>query len=494
MTEIKTEHFKQAASSALNDEHLHGALRNLQNRIGKGALASYKTLPEGEGLRQVGRTIRRRTIAQLDHVLETLAANVEKRGGHVFFAQDAAEATAYCRRVAQKHQVKRVVKGKSMLSEEIGLNPALEEDGIEVVETDLGEYIIQLAGDSPSHIIAPAIHMTRQDIGRLFEEKLGTPYTEDPPELTLIARKTLREKFLHADMGISGGNIACAETGQVALVSNEGNIRMASTLPKVHIALIGMEKVAATLYDHHVVLRLLTRGAAAQNMSTYVSYVGGPRGNDEADGPEEFHLVIVDNGRMRILADPEFREILHCIKCGGCLNICPVYAKVGGHSYGFPYCGPIGTVAAPLLSGVNRAKDLIFGETLCGACRDICPVGNDLPRMILALRFKLAQGDQAWDVTPTSQGERLGYAAWAGLVRSHTGFTLAAKAAGAGQRLLPQKDGAISTLPPPLNGWTFGRDIRLLAKDPFSVRFRRMRATSCCRPNAEPNTKEENRD
>ncbi len=494
MSEIQTEHFKQAATAALDDDHLHGALRNLQNRIGKGALASYKTLPEGEGLRQVGRAIRRRIIENLDQVLETLAINVEKRGGHIFFAKDAAEAVAYCRSVAQKHNVKSVVKGKSMLSEEIGLNPAFESDGIEVVETDLGEYIIQLAGQNPSHIIAPAIHMTRQDIGRLFEEKLGTTYTEDPPQLTLMARKALREKFLNADMGISGGNIGCAETGQVALVSNEGNIRMASTLPKVHIAMIGMEKVAETLYDHHIMLRLLTRGAAAQNMSTYVSYVGGPRGEHDVDGPEEFHLVIVDNGRSRILADPEFREVLHCIKCGGCLNICPVYAKVGGHSYGFPYCGPIGAVAAPLLSGINRAKDIVFGDTLCGACRDICPVGNDLPRMLLSLRFKLAQGDEAWDVTPVSQAERLGYAAWAGLVRTRTGFTVAAKAAEAGQRLLPHKDGALSALPPPLSGWTQGRDIRTIAKEPFSVRYRKMRAQRCCRPNASADPKEKNND
>lgn len=283
-----------------------------------------------------------------------------------------------------------------MVTGEIGLNPAFENRGIEVNETDLGEYIVQLAGEKPSHIIAPAAHKTRQQVGRLFEQKLGVPYTEDPPELTRIARKALREKFLTADMGISGCNLACAETGHMTVVSNEGNIRMAITLPKVHVAIMGMERVVPNLEDHDILFRLLSRGAAAQKLGGYVSYIGGPGGPEFPDGLEEFHLVILDNGRSRILADPKFREILCCIRCSACLNACPVYGKIGGHSYDSTYCGPIGAVLTPLMEGMNQAKDLCLGESLCGACKQACSVNIDLPRMLLELRYRLAYGDDQW--------------------------------------------------------------------------------------------------
>ena len=330
----------------------------------------------------------------------------------MFFAGDAKDAANYCLETARRHEVKLAVKGKSMVSEEIGLNTTLMENGIDVAETDLGEYIIQLAGQRPSHIIAPAIHKTRTDIGQLFTDKIGIPYTDDPPSLTRAARKALRQKFLDAGIGFSGCNIACAETGHIVTVSNEGNIRMSTTMPKVHVAIMGMERVAAQLEDHDILLRLLCRGAAAQNMGTYVSYIGGPRQANQVDGPDEFHLVILDNGRSRILADEEFREMLCCIRCAACLNVCPVYGKIGGHSYGHPYSGPVGAVVMPLLAGINEAKDLCQGETLCGACQDACPVNIDIPRMLLALRTKLAEGDTAWDVSPSSRPEKLFYQMW----------------------------------------------------------------------------------
>ncbi|HSO18081.1 MAG TPA: LutB/LldF family L-lactate oxidation iron-sulfur protein, partial [Desulfosarcina sp.] len=406
MADIQTEAYVARARQAVRDDHLHQALTGLQDRLGKGALAAYRKLPEGPELRHIAHRIREEDMAHLDVLLESLADKIEKRGGHVYFAETAKDAVDYCLDIAKRNGVKRVVKGKSMLSEEIAINPALEAAGITPVETDLGEYIVQLAGEHPSHIIAPAIHMTRDQVGRLFTEKLGIAYTDDPPTLTRAARIALREKFLAADMGLSGCNIACAETGHITTLSNEGNIRMATTLPKIHMAFMGMERITARLESHDILLRLLSRGAAAQTMAGYVSYIGGPAPAGQTDGPEEFHLVILDNGRSRILADPEFREILCCIRCGGCLNACPVYAKIGGHAYGYPYCGPIGAVVTPLLVGVNRAKDLCQGETLCGACRDLCPVAIDQPRMLIALRANLADGDPAWGVARESIVEK----------------------------------------------------------------------------------------
>ncbi|CAG0984190.1 partial Lactate utilization protein B, partial [Anaerolineae bacterium] len=376
---------------------------------------------------------------------------------------------------ARRNNVRLVVKGKSMVSEEIGLNPALEAAGIEVVETDLGEYIIQLAGETPSHIIAPAIHKNRQDIADLFVQKLGIRRTTDPPALTQAARKALREKFLAADMGTSGVNMACAETGHITTVSNEGNIRMATTMPRVHVALMGMERIVARLDEYEIILRLLCRGAAAQTMGTYASYIGGPRRPGESDGPDEFHLVVIDNGRRRILADPQFREMLCCIRCAACLNVCPVYGKIGGHSYGFAYSGPVGAVVTPLLTGINRAKDLCCGETLCGACKDACSMNIDLPRMLLALREKLAYGDADWQVEPASRAEGLAYRGWSWLIRNRRIYELGLKLAAAGQQLLPQKKGMLRRLPPPVQGWTQSRDLHPLAEETFMERWRRTR-------------------
>ena len=408
-----TERYRETAAKALSDPILKQALKGLQDRLGKGALEAYRHLPEGEGLRHLAHDIRMNHVEHLDVLLDTLSRNIEARGGKVFFASDAASAAEYVVQLARRQGVRSVVKGKSMTSEEVGINAALEAEGIEVTETDLGEFIIQLAGESPSHIIAPAIHKTRQDIGRLFESKLGIPFTDDPPTLTRAARNHLRARFLSADMGITGCNLACAETGQIALVSNEGNIRMATTLPRIHVAIMGMERVCATIDEQLLLLRLLSRGASAQKMGGYVSFLAGPRREGFYDGPEEFHVIVLDNGRSRILADPVFREVLCCIRCGGCLNVCPVYARIGGHSYGYAYCGPIGAVVTPLLTDIERSKHLFCGETLCGACKDVCPVAVDLPRMLLALRQVLAEGSPRWNVRPKPSFERFGYDIWA---------------------------------------------------------------------------------
>ena len=467
MAEINTESYKQNAAKAIKDTGLQDALSSVQNRLGPATALAYKNLPEGLGLRAKAHEIREFAINNLDVLLEILVAKIQDRGGKVFFAKDADQATAYCLKVARKNRVKMVVKGKSMVTEEIGLNKILEANQIEVNETDLGEYIIQLAGESPSHIIAPAIHKTRKEVAKLFTEELGIPYCEDPPILTQAARKALRKKFLEADMGLSGCNLACAETGHITTVSNEGNIRMSTTMPKVHMAFMGMERVVARLEDHDVLFRLLSRGAAAQNMAGYVSYIGGPRTANQLDGPEEFHLVILDNGRSRILADPEFREVLYCIRCAACLNVCPAYGKIGGHTYGYPYSGPIGAVITPLLTGINRAKDLSMGEPLCGACKKACPVDIDLPRMLLALRAKLADGDSKWMVTRASRMEKLLFRIWSLWIRNRILYDLVLKAGTILQRLLPGQNGMITQMPFGLKGWTQSRNLVPLAEINF---------------------------
>lgn len=465
--------YRELAAGAVKDSQLHRALGKMRDKVGRNAVNLYNQIAPGQDSRRAAKAVRGRIVDNLDVVLETLAENIRARGGQVFLADTGADAVEYCLQVARRHQVRRVVKGKSMLSEEICLNPALEAAGIETVETDLGEYIVQLKGEAPSHIIAPAIHYTRDQVGALFAEKLGEPYTDDPPSLTAMARKALREKMLTADMGISGGNTACAETGHVTIVSNEGNIRMTSTMPRVHVVLLGIEKIAATLEDHDILLRMLTRAAAGQKISTYISYVGGPRLPEEPDGPEEFHLVLVDNGRSRILADPDFREVLHCVRCGGCLNVCPVYLNIGGHSYGSPYCGPIGAVFTPLTRGIGECSHLCQGETLCGACKQVCPVDNDLPRMLSLLRAKLADGDPKWDVRPQSRAAKLAFGAWSAVMSRRRLYDALLGLARLGQRLLPRRNGWITKLPGPLGGWTRGRDFPPLAAESFGERWAR---------------------
>jgi L-lactate dehydrogenase complex protein LldF len=471
MSEIFIADYISEAKRALKNQVLQAALADLQHRFGRGTALAYQQLPEGPDLRLKAHEIRKNAIENLDVVLETLAANVRKNGGHVFFAQDSRAAMEYCLATARKHNARLAVKGKSMVSEEIGLNTALLENGIDVAETDLGEYIIQLAGERPSHIIAPAIHKSRKDIGRLFTDKIGISYTDDPPRLTRAARKALRQKFLAADIGFSGCNIACAETGHILTVSNEGNIRMSTTMPRVHVAIMGMERVAARLEDHDILLRLLCRAAAAQNIGTYASYIGGPRHTNQVDGPDEFHLVILDNGRSRILADEEFREMLYCIRCAACLNVCPVYGKIGGHSYGHPYSGPLGAVILPLLTGINEGRDLCQGETLCGACQDACPINIDLPRMLLALRAKLADGDPDWGVKRVNRAEKALFKMWSWIIRNRPAYEFFLGAASFGQKIFPQKDGMISRLTPPVSGWTQSRDIISLAGESFISRW-----------------------
>jgi L-lactate dehydrogenase complex protein LldF len=287
-----------------------------------------------------------------------------------------------------------------MVTEEILLNRALTSQGIEVSETDLGEFIIQLAEEPPSHLVGPAIHKTKEQISRLFSEKLGVRRMDDPREMTLYARRHLREKFLQADMGITGVNFAVAESGSIVLFENEGNIRLSTALPRIHVAVMGLEKVVPTLEDLVILMKLLARSCTGQKLSSYVSILNGPRGGGERDGAEEFHLVILDNGRSRILRDEELRESLYCIRCGACLNFCPVYLKIGGHAYGWVYSGPIGSILTPQLVDRKKAYPLPFASTLCGACADVCPVKIDIPKMLVALRRRYTE-EREWERFPS---------------------------------------------------------------------------------------------
>lgn len=464
--------YRTTAAAGIASPRLQKSLRTIQNRFGKGAMALLAGLEDKE-LRHRVKAARMLTLEHLDIVLAELAENVRVRGGRVYFAANGEDAIRYTLEVATRNKVKRVVKGKSMTSMEIDIDPALAGAGIEVVETDLGEYIIQLAGDRPSHIIAPCIHLDRQQIGALFAEKLGIDATDDPPTLTMAARRALREKMLGAEMGLTGCNLACAETGQISLVSNEGNIRMATTMPPVHVALMGMERVVTTMDEHRQALQLLTRGAALQKLSTYVSFLGGPAGTNDPDGPREFHLVILDNGRSRILADPEFREVLACLRCGACLNICPVYGKIGGHAYHSPYCGPIGAVVTPLLDGINKHADLCKGETLCGACKAICPVEIDLPRMLAGLRHKLAYGSDRWNTRQHSPVEAWVFSLWRLLVTHGFLYRSLIRIGWLLQRPFVKKNKMIGRMAGIAGGWTADRDLPPLARQTFATLWKK---------------------
>ncbi|MBI4234251.1 MAG: iron-sulfur cluster-binding protein [Chloroflexi bacterium] len=472
MAEVKTRDFSRASLEAVQDPKIQTALRRLAHfHEGRTAAIAEITPERWEQLREQGRAIKQRTLERLDMYLGQLADNVEKAGGKVFFARDAREANDYIAQVARFHGVRSVIKGKSMVSEELGLNRALEEAGVEAVETDLGEYIIQLAGEKPFHIIAPAIHKSKEDVADLFVQKLGVPRQVEIPALAGQARQVLREKFAAADMGITGVNFAVAETGTIAIVTNEGNGRMCTSLPRVHVAVMGMEKVIPRLEDLGVLLRLLTRAATGQRISSYVTFVTGPRREEDEDGPEEFHLVILDGGRSRILADPELREALSCIRCGACLNVCPVYGKVGGHAYGWVYPGPIGAVVTPMLVGLPGAKDLPFASSLCGACREVCPVRINIPHMLLRLRADLAQGSK--ENRKGSMIEALSMRAWRLVVGAPWAFRLAGLAASMLQRPL-LRSGRITRLPPPLSAWTRTRDFPPVAAQSFRQRWQRL--------------------
>ena len=446
--------------AALENKVLQGALKNATTLFIDRRADAITSVPDWEALRQRARQVKEHTINHLDYYLEQLVEKVEAHGGKVYWARTGADVSDYIIELARARAVKSAVKSKSMTTEEIELNHALEAANVRPIETDLGEYIIQLAHEKPTHIIVPAIHKTREQIADLFAEKLGPDRPRSVAEITAVARQRLRNEFLSAEMGITGANFAIAETGTIVLVENEGNIRLSTQVPKIHVAVVGIEKVIPCFDDLSVFLRLLPRSGTGQKQTAYVSFLNGPRqrvnGTSAAPSSEfEFHLVLLDNGRTGILADEQMRESLYCIRCGACLNVCPVYQKIGGQAYGWIYPGPIGAVISPQLQSLKQSGDLPFASSLCGACRDACPVAINLPDLLLALRAK------AKESTGVKQkfGERTAMRGYAFAVRHPKIFNGAGKIARGVARMLA-RDEKISSAPlAPLSDWTKYRDL-----------------------------------
>ena len=468
MAEVKTKEFVPASRRAVDNPQLQAALKRAGGGFDGARMEAIEELGEErwQELRERARRIKEHTLENLDHYLEMLYDRVTANGGQVHFAADAQEANEIISELALSRGAKTVTKSKSMVSEEMGLNHSLEAMGIRSVETDLGEYIIQLADETPFHIVGPAIHKTKEDVSELFAEKIDRPGLVEIEDLAETAREVLRNDLLQADMGISGANFLVAETGTLVIVTNEGNGRFCTSSPRIHVALTGMEKVVPSLEDLAVFLRLLPRAATGQRLTSYVSMVSGPRSPTEEDGPEEFHLVIVNNGRSRLLQDEKLRGALSCIRCGACLNICPVYRKVGGHAYGWVYPGPIGAVIDPVLVGLDKAKDLPFASSLCGACREVCPVKINLPHMLLTLRSRLMEGDEESRPKATLMDNAMGRG-YRTLMSSPTMMSLARKVGRATQVAVARK-GWIRKIPfPPFSGWTKARDMRAIPKESF---------------------------
>jgi L-lactate dehydrogenase complex protein LldF len=451
------------ARGALADRHLQEALEVATTRFRSARRAALAEFPDSDGYRDRARRIKEATLQRLDHYLELLADNVERAGGVVHWAGDAAEARDIVLRLARERGVRVVVKSKSMATEEIHLNEALAEAGIAAVETDLGEHIIQLAHERPSHIIAPAIHKTKTQVAELFSKAAGEPVPADPEELTRVARRRLRDSFLQADMGVSGVNFAIAETGTLVLVTNEGNGRLVTTLPRIHVALMGVDKVIPSLADLMVFLQVLPRAATGQKLSVYTNLVQGPRRPGEADGPDELHLVVMDGGRVRALGGP-LRDALSCLRCGACLNVCPVFRQIGGHAYGHTYPGPIGIVLTAMLEGLPSVRDLAHASSLCGACLEACPVGIDIPRMLVDLRAALyREGLAPW-------GERVLFRGAGRLIAAPVAFRLAGRLG----RVLGRPFRGRG-LPGFLGGWTAHRALPPMAPRSFTEQWRTLK-------------------
>jgi L-lactate dehydrogenase complex protein LldF len=457
--------FVGATDQALANQPLQAALVRLTSTLMTANQRGYASLPDSDKLRDRAKQIKEHTLAHLDQYLTQLEASVQRNGGQVHWASTAQDACQIILQIAKQTDCKLAVKSKSMTSEEIHLNSALEAGGIEVTETDFGEFIIQLAGERPSHLVAPAVHHTRETIARILSKEVGRPVPDDPQILAQTGRRLLREKFRTADLGITGANFAVADTGIIVLVTNEGNGRLTTTCPRIHIALMGMEKVIPRYSDLPVFLKLLARAATGQPLSVYTTLITGPRKPGELDGPEEFHLVILDNGRSRILASP-FRESLHCIRCGACLNACPVYRRVGGHAYGGVYSGPIGSILTPLYDSVSANLHLPHASSLCGACLAACPVRINIPHMLIGLR----------ELQHHEKGNRLeqwAYRLWREVLRRPGLYRLGALAA----RLFLRRastEGWLKSLSGPGAGWTSSRDFLAPAGRSFRERWKNL--------------------
>jgi L-lactate dehydrogenase complex protein LldF len=447
--------FKSNIKLALHDEQLQAALTNVGRGFVEKRRVAVEALPEFDSIRVAGRAIKEHTLEHLGFYLEQFEQRVVEAGGQVHWARDAAEACRIVTKICQDAGARLVTKGKSMVGEEIGINEALDEADLERIETDLGEYIVQLADEPPSHIIAPAIHKTRGQIADLFEHThthlQRDKHLEEVPEIVNEARQILREKFLSADVGITGANFLIADSGSAVIVTNEGNGDLTATLPKTHIVTTGIDKVVPTLEDATTLLRLLSRSATGQDFTAYTTFFTGPRREQDLDGPEAYHVVLIDNGRSEMLGN-EFRDMLRCIRCGACLNHCPVYGAIGGHAYGWVYPGPMGSVLTPLMIGLKTAGDLPNASSLCGRCEEVCPMSIPLPRLLRQHRIR--QFEQGLVAPRASLPLRL----WAQLARRPGLYRLAMRIGMRTLGLLGRRRGRFRTLPL-AGGWTRSRDL-----------------------------------
>jgi L-lactate dehydrogenase complex protein LldF len=463
------EPFPVSARRALADSQLRRNLGQATATIRAKRAAVVGELPDWEELRAAGEEIKTRTMAGLDRYLEQLETEVTARGGTVHWARDAAEATAIVAGLVLAAGATEVVKVKSLATDEIGLNDALAAQGITAYETDLAELIVQLGHDRPSHILVPAIHRNRAEIREIFLREMGDVdpgLTDDPPALAEAARLHLRRKFLSARVGISGANFAIAETGTLCVVESEGNGRMCLTLPQTLITVMGIEKVIPSWSDLGVFLQLLPRSSTGERMNPYTSMWAGVT---PGDGPQQFHLVLLDNGRTAALASPTGRSALHCIRCSACLNVCPVYERVGGHAYGSVYPGPIGAVLSPQLTGVEDNPTLPYASSLCGACYEVCPVRIDIPSILVDLRARHVEAVAREHRVPTAEATTMAAAAW--VMARGSRYQTAQRAARAGRLL--GRGGRIRRLPPPLAAWTAARDAPVPPPETFRDWWRR---------------------
>ena len=458
--------FPEAARVELANVQQRTNLRNATDTIRAKRAKVVEELPDWEDLREAGRAIKADVLAHLDEYLLQFEAAVEAAGGFVHWARDAAEANAVVAGVARAHGVDKVVKVKSLTTDETRLNAALAEVGIHALETDFAELILQLDGDWSSHILVPAIHRNRAEIRDLFARTIAPGIvSDDPRDLAEASRVYLRERFLTARVGVSGANFGIAETGTVCVVESEGNGRMCTTLPPVLVTMLGIEKLLPRFADLEVFLQLLPRSATGERMNPYTSLWTGVAAGD---GPQEFHVVLLDNGRTRVLRDEVGRQALHCIRCSACLNVCPVYSRVGGHAYGSVYPGPIGAILTPQLLGIENASSLPFASSLCGACYEVCPVKIDIPKVLLHLRAKAVEAK-----APAAERALMRGVAW--VFGRPWRLSAAQRLGRLGQRPLV-RGGAIRRLPPPLSKWTRARDLRPVAAESFRSWWRRERA------------------
>ncbi|MBV9453561.1 MAG: iron-sulfur cluster-binding protein [Rubrobacter sp.] len=463
----RTPTFEESARESLANAQLRRNIGKATQAIRTRRAQAVEELPDWEELRQAGYDLKTRVMRHLDEYLLQLEESVHKAGGHVHWVRDATEANRIIADIAKNHEAKEVVKVKSIATDEIKLNEFLEEEGIKAVETDLAEFIIQLAGEISSHILVPAIHKNRAEIRELFIKKLGAEdLSDEPSDLTNAARLYLREKFLQAKVGISGANFAVAETGTVCVVESEGNGRMCTTLPPVLVMLMGIEKIIPTWQDFEVFMQLLPRSSTAERMNPYTSFWTGV---SEGDGPKEFHLVLMDNGRTEILADDIGRQTLNCIRCSACLNVCPVYERTGGHAYNSVYPGPIGAILTPQLVGIGRpgTDSLPYASSLCGACYDVCPVKINIPEVLIHLRGRVVRHRQdGGGLKGKLDPENVAMRTMARTFSDRRLYEAAQKAARISQWPLA-RSGAIHRLPGKLAGWTEARDLKPIPEQTF---------------------------